>query len=81
MTLVLRTENLSKQWGAFVANNDINLSLDPGARHALIGPNGAGKTTFINLLTGVYGPSHGKVFLDGLDVTALPQRCSTMRKR
>ncbi|HTY99690.1 MAG TPA: ABC transporter ATP-binding protein [Rhodocyclaceae bacterium] len=79
MSVILRTENLSKQWGAFVANNDINLSLDPGARHALIGPNGAGKTTFINLLTGVYGPSHGKVFLDGLDVTALPQHLRVKR--
>jgi branched-chain amino acid transport system ATP-binding protein len=73
MTIALRTEHLSKQWGAFVANSDIDLSLDVGARHALIGPNGAGKTTFINLLTGVYAPSSGRVFLDGQDVTALAQ--------
>ena len=49
----LRTEGLSKQFGAFKANSDVTLSLPPGARHALIGPNGAGKTTLINLLTGV----------------------------
>jgi branched-chain amino acid transport system ATP-binding protein len=73
MSVALRTEGLSKQWGAFAANSDVNLSLDVGARHALIGPNGAGKTTFINLLTGVYPPSSGRVFLDGQDVTALPQ--------
>ena len=73
MTVALRTENLSKQWGAFAANSDVNLTLEAGARHALIGPNGAGKTTFINLLTGVYAPSQGHVFLDGQDVTALPQ--------
>ncbi|MRW91057.1 ATP-binding cassette domain-containing protein [Duganella sp. FT80W] len=69
----LRTEGLGKQWGAFVANSDINLSFTPGARHALIGPNGAGKTTFINLLTGALAPSSGKVFLGGQDITHMPQ--------
>ncbi|MBI4995652.1 MAG: ABC transporter ATP-binding protein [Rhodocyclales bacterium] len=73
MSVALRTEGLSKSWGAFKANSDVNLTLKVGARHALIGPNGAGKTTFINLLTGVYAPSAGRVFLDGQDVTALPQ--------
>jgi len=69
----LRTEQLSKQWGAFKANSDISLSFAPGARHALIGPNGAGKTTFINLLTGSYAPSGGKVFFGDEDITKLPQ--------
>jgi branched-chain amino acid transport system ATP-binding protein len=73
MSIALRTEGLSKSWGAFKANSDVNLTLNVGARHALIGPNGAGKTTFINLLTGVYAPTTGRVFLDGQDVTALPQ--------
>jgi branched-chain amino acid transport system ATP-binding protein len=41
-----------------------------GARHALIGPNGAGKTTFVNLVTGVFSPSAGSIFLSGRDVTA-----------
>jgi branched-chain amino acid transport system ATP-binding protein len=73
MSIALRTEGLSKSWGAFKANSDVSLTLKVGARHALIGPNGAGKTTFINLLTGVYAPTSGKVFLDGQDVTSLPQ--------
>jgi branched-chain amino acid transport system ATP-binding protein len=72
-TTTLRTEGLSKQWGAFAANSDINLSFAPGARHALIGPNGAGKTTFINLLTGSFPPSSGKVFFGNDDITGLPQ--------
>jgi branched-chain amino acid transport system ATP-binding protein len=42
-----------------------------GARHALIGPNGAGKTTFVNLLTGLYAPSAGRVWLGDTDVTNL----------
>lgn len=73
MKNVLRTEGLSKQWGLFNANSDISLSFEPGARHALIGPNGAGKTTFINLLTGAFSPSAGKVFLGNEDITSLPQ--------
>jgi branched-chain amino acid transport system ATP-binding protein len=72
-TSVLRTEGLSKRWGPFVANGDISLSFAPGARHALIGPNGAGKTTFINLLTGSFAPSSGKVYFGESDITSLPQ--------
>jgi branched-chain amino acid transport system ATP-binding protein len=73
MNMTLRTEGLSKQWGAFKANSDVTLSFQPGARHALIGPNGAGKTTFINLLTGFFLPTSGKVFFGDEDITALPQ--------
>jgi branched-chain amino acid transport system ATP-binding protein len=71
--ITLRTEGLSKRWGAFLANSDVSLTFKPGARHALIGPNGAGKTTFINLLTGSFLPSSGKVYLGGEDITTLPQ--------
>jgi branched-chain amino acid transport system ATP-binding protein len=73
MNTTLRTEGLSKQWGAFKANSDINLTFEPGARHALIGPNGAGKTTFINLLTGFFAPTSGKVFFGDEDITGLAQ--------
>ena len=72
-TNTLRTEGLSKQWGAFKANSDVSLTFEPGARHALIGPNGAGKTTFINLLTGGFAPTSGAVWLGGQDITRLPQ--------
>jgi branched-chain amino acid transport system ATP-binding protein len=71
--ITLRTEGLSKSWGAFAANSDVSLKFEPGARHALIGPNGAGKTTFINLLTGAFMPTSGKVYLGGEDITHLPQ--------
>ena len=73
MNVALRTEGLSKQWGGFKANSDLNIALPAGARHALIGPNGAGKTTFINLLTGVLAPTAGKVYLGEENVTHLPQ--------
>jgi branched-chain amino acid transport system ATP-binding protein len=77
--ITLRTEGLCKQWGAFKANSDISLSFAPGSRHALIGPNGAGKTTFINLLTGAFEPTSGKVFFGGEDITALPQHARVQR--
>ena len=71
MTIALRTEGLCKAWGGIYANDRVTLELPVGARHALIGPNGAGKTTFVNLLTGVYAPSAGRVVLGDTDVTAL----------
>jgi branched-chain amino acid transport system ATP-binding protein len=73
MTIALRTVGLTKAWGSFKANSDISLSFPVGARHALIGPNGAGKTTFINLLTGVFAPSAGEVYLGEENITHLPQ--------
>ena len=73
MSAALRTSRLSKHWGAFKANSDVDFALEAGARHALIGPNGAGKTTFINLLTGVLPPTAGDVFLGEERITQLPQ--------
>ncbi|HEX4882650.1 MAG TPA: ABC transporter ATP-binding protein [Casimicrobiaceae bacterium] len=71
--IALRTQGLSKQFGAFRANSDVTLAFPAGARHALIGPNGAGKTTLINLLTGALPPTAGDVFLGDERITALPQ--------
>ena len=51
---------------------DVNLTLAPGARHALIGPNGAGKTTLINLITGIVRPSTGTIRLFERNITQAP---------
>lgn len=77
MSPVLQTQGLMKKFGGFVVTDDVNLSIEQGARHALIGPNGAGKTTLINLLTGFLVPSAGTVLLQGQDVTFMAQheRC------
>jgi branched-chain amino acid transport system ATP-binding protein len=72
-TPALRTEGLSKQFGAFKANSDVTLAFPHGARHALIGPNGAGKTTLINLLTGALPPTSGEVYLGDERITSLAQ--------
>lgn len=72
MTAALRTQGLSKQFGALAANSDITLNFPFGARHAIIGPNGAGKTTFINLLSGILTPTSGDILLGEEPITALP---------
>jgi len=71
MAPVLETKDLVKQFGGIVATNDVTLSVEKGARHALIGPNGAGKTTIINMLTGVLRPTAGTILLEGRDITGL----------
>ena len=71
MPPVLETSGLTKQFGGIVAANDVSLSVEKGARHALIGPNGAGKTTVINLLTGVLRPTAGRIRLEDRDITDL----------
>jgi branched-chain amino acid transport system ATP-binding protein len=68
---VLQATNLVMRFGGIIATNQVSLSLERGARHALIGPNGAGKTTLINLLTGVLQPTEGRIHLDGQDITEL----------
>ena len=66
----LAARGVDKRFGSLVVAADVNLTLPPGARHALIGPNGAGKTTLINLMTGMLRPDAGQILLGGEDVTA-----------
>jgi len=70
MTL-LRTENLSRSFGGINAIDGLNLAIRPGPIHSIIGPNGAGKTTLFNLITGIYRPSGGRIFLGDADITGL----------
>src|ERR1044071_9111301 len=71
MPPVVETKGRKSRLGGIVATNDVTLSVEKGARHALIGPNGAGKTTIINLLTGVLRPTAGTIVLEGQDITNL----------
>src|ERR1700687_2153777 len=68
---ILQTSGLEKRFGGILAAQNVNLAVEPGARHALIGPNGAGKTTVINLLTGVLRPTAGRIELEARDMTSL----------
>ncbi len=69
---ILETVNLSRNFGALIAVNNVSLQFARGRIHAIIGPNGAGKTTLINLLSGELVPSGGAVRFKGRDIAGLP---------
>ncbi|PSQ35351.1 ABC transporter ATP-binding protein [Halobacteriales archaeon QS_9_70_65] len=69
--VVLRVENLRKEFGGLVAVDDASFDVERGTITALIGPNGAGKSTVFNLVSGFYEPDAGRVEVDGVDVTGL----------
>lgn len=68
---VLRVENLQKHFGGLKAVDGIDIDVQRGTVHALIGPNGSGKTTSLNVVSGIYRPTGGKVILDGEDVSQM----------
>ncbi len=65
----LRAEHVTIAFGGLVAVNDVTFNVPEGGIVSLIGPNGAGKTTFFNVLTGLYRPTSGHVYLGTQDVT------------
>ncbi len=69
---LLRVEGLSKSFGGITAIAGLDFTLEPGVIHSIIGPNGAGKTTLFNLITGVYQPSGGRIFLEDEEITGAP---------
>lgn len=70
--VILETKNLSKFFGGLRAVDDVSLKLYQGGLQSIIGPNGAGKTTYLNLLSGVYQPTAGKIIYQGKEITNLP---------
>ncbi len=62
---VLECKNLSIQFGGLKAVDNFEISVGKHELVGLIGPNGAGKTTIFNLLTGVYKPTEGEIFING----------------
>ena len=61
---VLKTEHAMIRFGGVTAVDDLNLNIEQGEIVAVIGPNGAGKTTAFNMITGVYKPTEGNIFLE-----------------
>lgn len=68
---VLRVEEMTHFFGGLRAVHGYNLSIEAGQIKGLIGPNGAGKTTIFNLITGIYRPTEGEVYLDDKRITGL----------
>ena len=72
--VILQLEQVSKAFGSVVVADQIDLGIPHGQALGIIGPNGAGKTSLFNLITGSLAPNHGRVLLDGNDVTRAPPR-------
>ena len=62
---VVEMLGISKKFGDFYANKDINFQVEKGEIHCLLGENGAGKTTLMNILFGLYQPTEGTLKVNG----------------
>ena len=76
---MLRIEGVSCRFGAVEALAELDLEVGTGEVVGLIGPNGSGKTTLFNVVTGVYAPGGGRVWLRDVDISgekpAAVRRC------
>jgi rhamnose transport system ATP-binding protein len=69
MENILELKNVSKTFPGVKALDGVHFELKPGEIHALMGENGAGKSTFIKIITGVYHPDSGEIFMDGRPIS------------
>jgi branched-chain amino acid transport system ATP-binding protein len=72
-SVILRTENVGRTFGAFCALRDVSVLIPRGRLTAIIGPNGAGKSTFFNMISGALRPTEGRIFFEEREITGLPQ--------
>ena len=70
----IEIENLRKEYGEFVALNNLNLKIKKNSFTGLLGPNGAGKSTTLKILTHLINATSGSAYLDGVDVTVDPKK-------
>lgn len=64
----LEMKHVTKKFKSVIANEDVCLSVEKGTIHALLGENGAGKSTLMNILYGMYSPTSGEIFLNGVKI-------------
>jgi ABC-2 type transport system ATP-binding protein len=71
-------QHLTKNYGDFIAVNDLSLSVARGEIFGFLGPNGAGKTTTIRIIAGLSLPTSGDVHVNGIDVIADPVKAKAL---
>ncbi len=64
----IELKNITKTFGSVVANRDVSLSVNRGEILSILGENGSGKTTLMNMISGIYFPDSGQIFIDGKEV-------------
>jgi len=64
----IELKNITKTFGSVVANKDVNLSVNRGEILSILGENGSGKTTLMNMISGIYFPDSGHIYIDGNEV-------------
>lgn len=69
MAKTIEMRHVSKRFGKVIANEDVTLTIRPGEILSLLGENGSGKTTLMNMLSGIYYPDSGSIYIDGQKVT------------
>lgn len=70
---MLRIENLTKQYGKFLALDHLNLHIEKGELYGFVGPNGAGKTTTMRIVCGLLKATSGDVYVDGVNAITNPE--------
>ena len=64
-SLAIELKGITKTFGSIVANKDVNLQVKKSEILAILGENGSGKTTLMNMLSGIYFPDEGQIFING----------------
>ena len=67
-SLAIELKGITKTFGSIVANKDVNLQVKKSEILAILGENGSGKTTLMNMLSGIYFPDEGQIFINGKEV-------------
>ncbi len=65
----IELKNVTKRFGEVIANDNVNLTVRKGEILSILGENGSGKTTLMNMLSGIYFPDEGQIFINGKEVT------------
>jgi branched-chain amino acid transport system ATP-binding protein len=76
---LLEIENLTKHFGGLTAVNRLSISIEEGEIRGIIGPNGSGKTTLMNLISGIYKATSGKIYLNGSRIDHLKPNVRTAK--
>ena len=72
---ILEADGITKRFGGLVAVDEVSFGVSKGKIKALIGPNGAGKSTALNMLSGIYHPTAGKIRVKGRELNGRPAHC------